>query len=69
MNPRDVLAFERQWWRKAGSKETAIIATFGCSVIRYYQRLNEIIDTPEALELDAQTVRRLQRVRAQRLAS
>jgi hypothetical protein len=59
-----VLAFERQWWRRPGAKEAAILATFGCSATRYYQELNRVLDDPAALALDPVTVRRLQRIRA-----
>ena len=63
---RDVLAFERQWWRHAGAKEAAIKERFGLSATRYYQVLNGVIDRPEALALDPLLVRRLRRMRATR---
>lgn len=63
---RDVLAFERQWWRHAGAKEAAIKDRFGLSATRYYQVLNGVIDRPEALEVDPLLVRRLRRMRATR---
>ena len=62
----DVLAFERQWWKYAGSKETAIKELFDMSSTRYYQVLNALIDTPEALALDPMLVKRLRRMRASR---
>src|SRR5438045_9232621 len=37
---KEILAFERRWWRQAGSKEQAIRDTFGLSATRYYQMLN-----------------------------
>src|SRR2546427_12474673 len=37
---RQILAFERQWWKHAGSKEQAIRDLFGVSSTRYYQMLN-----------------------------
>ncbi len=42
LSPRDreVLAFERQWWKYAGAKEQAIRDRFGLSATRYYQLLN-----------------------------
>src|SRR5438270_10975146 len=49
---REMLAFERQWWRYAGAKEQAIRAQFGSSATRYYQDLNNLIDRPEALAAD-----------------
>lgn len=63
---RDVLAFERQWWRYAGAKEAAIREQFGLSATRYYQVLNTVIDRPEALAADPLLVRRLRRMRATR---
>ena len=63
---RAVLAFERQWWRFAGAKETAIRESFGMSATRYYQVLNALIDRPEALVADPLLVRRLRRMRAAR---
>lgn len=63
---RDVLAFERQWWRHAGAKEAAVKERFGLSATRYYQVLNAVIDRPEALAVDPLLVRRLRRMRATR---
>ena len=63
---RDVLAFERQWWRYGGAKEEAIRERFGLSATRYYQVLNAVIDRPEALATDPLLVRRLRRVRSAR---
>ena len=63
---RDMLAFERQWWRHAGAKETAIRDRFGLTPTRYYQLLNALVDRPAALAADPLLVRRLRRVRAAR---
>ena len=63
---RQILAFERQWWKYAGAKETAIRDLFGMSATRYYQVLNALIDRPEALAHDPLLVRRLRRLRAAR---
>ncbi|NEK94729.1 DUF3263 domain-containing protein [Modestobacter muralis] len=63
---RAVLAFERQWWRFAGAKDTAIRESFGMSATRYYQVLNALIDRPEAVVADPLLVRRLRRMRAAR---
>ena len=43
---REILAFERQWWKYAGAKEQAIRELFDMSATRYYQVLNALIDTP-----------------------
>jgi hypothetical protein len=63
---REILAFERQWWKYAGAKEQAIRELFDMSATRYYQVLNALIDTPEALEADPMLVKRLRRLRASR---
>ena len=63
---REILAFERQWWRFAGAKEAAIRERFGMSPTRYYQVLNALIDRPEALAADPLLVRRLRRMRGAR---
>ncbi|HET7067019.1 MAG TPA: DUF3263 domain-containing protein [Nocardioides sp.] len=63
---RDILDFERQWWKYAGAKETAIRESFDMSATRYYQVLNALIDRPEALVEDPLLVRRLRRMRAER---
>ena len=63
---REILAFERQWWRFAGAKEEAIRERFGMSATRYYQVLNALVDRPEALAADPLLVRRLRRMRGAR---
>lgn len=66
-----VLAFERSTWRSAGAKEQAIAETLDMSSTRYYQLLNELIDSPEAFKFDPVLVKRLraQRARRQRMRS
>ncbi len=63
---RDLLHFERQWWKFAGAKEQAIRDKFEMSATRYYQVLNALIDRPEALAQDPLLVKRLRRLRATR---
>lgn len=63
---RDILDFERQWWKYAGAKEQAVRDKFDMSATRYYQVLNALIDRPEALAHDPLLVRRLRRLRAAR---
>ena len=63
---REVLAFERQWWKYAGAKEEAIKELFSMSATRYYQVLNALVDRPEALAADPMLVKRLRRLRASR---
>ena len=60
---RRILDFEREWWRHAGAKEEAIHSQFSLSAARYYQLLNAVIDTPDAVRHDPMLVRRLQRAR------
>jgi hypothetical protein len=63
---RDLLRFERQWWKYAGAKEQAIREQFDMSATRYYQLLNALIDTSDALALDPLLVKRLRRLRSTR---
>jgi hypothetical protein len=63
---REILEFERQWWKFAGAKESAVREKFDMSSTRYYQVLNALIDRPEALAADPLLVRRLRRLRSQR---
>jgi hypothetical protein len=63
---REILAFERQWWKYAGAKEQAIKDLFDLSATRYYQVLNALIDRPEALVHDPMLVKRLRRLRTTR---
>ena len=63
---REIIAFERQWWKYAGSKETAIKELFDMSSTRYYQVLNALIDHPAALEHDPMLIKRLRRLRQSR---
>jgi Protein of unknown function (DUF3263) len=63
---REILEFERHWWKYAGAKETAVRDKFDMSSTRYYQVLNALIDRPEALAADPLLVRRLRRLRAAR---
>jgi Protein of unknown function (DUF3263) len=73
LSERDMrlLAFERGTWRTAGAKEQAIVEVLGISATRYYQLLNELIDSPDALMFDPVLVKRLraQRARRQRMRS
>ena len=62
----EILAFERQWWKYAGSKEQAIKELFDMSSTRYYQVLNALLDSPDALAADPMLIKRLRRMRASR---
>jgi Protein of unknown function (DUF3263) len=63
---REILAFERHWWKYAGAKEQAVRDLFDMSATRYYQVLNALLDRPEALVADPMLVKRLRRLRAAR---
>lgn len=61
-----VLEFEKQWWALPGSKESEIRERFDISATRYYQLLNALIDSAEALAHDPLLVKRLRRLRSSR---
>jgi hypothetical protein len=63
---REILAFEREWWKHVGAKERQIRDRFGVSATRYYQILNELLASPAAMQEDPMLVRRLHRMRAAR---
>lgn len=63
---RAILDFEREWWKFAGAKEEGIKERFDLSSTRYYQLLNDLIDTDAALEHDPMLVKRLRRMRSAR---
>ncbi|WP_189131749.1 DUF3263 domain-containing protein [Wenjunlia tyrosinilytica] len=60
---RAVLDLARRTWSRPGAKERAIREQLGMSPTRYYQVLNALLDTPDALEHDPVTVNRLRRMR------
>lgn len=60
---RELLEFEKQWWRQPGAKEQAISDRFDLSPISYYRLLNALLDRPAALAYDPVLVNRLRRVR------
>lgn len=64
-----MLDFEDSWFTSAVPKEQAIMEHFGISTTRYYQQLNQLIDTPGALAHKPLLVKRLRRLRASRQAA
>ena len=60
---REVLEFERTWWRYPEPKDRAIREYLGMSATRYYQVLRRLLDDPAAESADPLTVRRLRKVR------
>ena len=65
---RAMLDFERQWWSTAGGKDTAIVERFGMSSVRYYQLLNRVLRSEDAMRYDPVTVNRLLRISTSRTA-
>jgi hypothetical protein len=63
---RALLEFEKQRWHNSGAKETAIRDLFGLTATAYYQRLNLLIDRPEAYAAEPVLVKRLLRLRETR---
>jgi hypothetical protein len=63
-----ILAFESQWFHRAGAKESEIRDQFDLSPTRYYELLNQLIDREEALAKEPVLVARLRRIRQERLA-
>jgi hypothetical protein len=61
-----ILEFERQWWRYAGAKESAIKELFHLTPPSYYQLLNNLIDRDDALLAQPMLVKRLRRLREAR---
>ncbi|RPA65956.1 DUF3263 domain-containing protein [Gordonia oryzae] len=60
---RALLDFADKQWRYAGRQADAIMAQFGISVTRYWQRVNRLLDTEEALAYNPVLVNRLRRLR------
>jgi hypothetical protein len=58
-----VLRFAGQWWRTGGAREQAIVDQFGVTPVRFYQRLNQLLDTPAAAAAEPVLVARLIRIR------
>ena len=64
-----MLDFERQWWRYAGAKESAIKELFDLTPPAYYQMLNNLIDREDAVLAEPILVKRLCRLRESRTAA
>lgn len=61
---RAILDVESRFWRHAGVKEDHVRERLGLTPIAYYQRLNAVLDRPEALAYRPLVVNRLRAVRA-----
>lgn len=66
---REIIDFERSWWKYSGSKEQAVRELFDMSSTRYYQVLNGLLDSGDALAYDPMLIKRLRRERARRQRS
>ena len=64
-----ILDFERQWWKYAGIKDSAIRELFNLSAKQYYALLNNLIDRPDALAASPLLIKRLRRLREARVSS
>ncbi len=64
-----MLDFERQWWRYAVAKESAIKELFDLTPPAYYQMLNNLIDREDAVLAEPILVKRLRRLRESRTAA
>lgn len=60
---RVILDFESRAPRRIGAKEEAIRAELGMTPVRYFQRLNSLIDDPSAIAAYPTLTARLRRVR------
>lgn len=63
---RRILDFEGAWTSHGGAKARAIRAEFGWTPTRYYQVLDGLLETAEAVRHDPMLVRRLLRLREAR---
>ncbi|SFS01147.1 Protein of unknown function [Agrococcus baldri] len=63
---RRMLDFEAGWTSHGGAKARAIRAEFGWTTTRYYQVLDGLLETREAVRHDPMLVRRLLRLREAR---
>jgi hypothetical protein len=63
---RDLLTFERLWWKRQGSKQAAIRDLFDLTETRYYQLMLDLISRPDAAAFAPDVVRRLRAKRRSR---
>lgn len=61
-----LLDFERTWWSEDQPKEAAIAEQFRLTTAEYYEQLQTLIDSDQALGHDPLVVRRLRRMRDRR---
>lgn len=63
---RAILDVESRFWRHAGVKEDHVREHLGLTPLAYYQRLNALLDQPEALAYAPAVVNRLRSLRSRR---
>ncbi|UVK58979.1 helix-turn-helix DNA binding protein [Gordonia phage KappaFarmDelta] len=63
---RALLDFAAHRWNYAGNQAEAVRTEFGISVTRFWQRVNNLLDDPAALEHAPALVNRLRRIRSRR---
>lgn len=59
-----ILDVESRFWRHAGVKEDHVRTHLGLTPVSYYQRVNALLERPEAWEYAPAVVSRLRSVRA-----
>lgn len=64
-----ILELEGRWWKYAGSKEQAIRDDLGITPVRFYQRLNQLLESEAALHRDPVLVNRCRRLRTRSLTA
>lgn len=63
---RAMLRLAGEHWRDGSARDRVIRDRFGCSPVRFWQRIAALIDTEAALAVEPVIVHRLQRVHAAR---
>lgn len=63
---RALLDFAAHRWNYAGNQAEAVRAEFDISVTRFWQRVNNLLDDPDALAHAPVVVNRLRRLRSPR---
>ncbi len=64
-----ILDFAGRWYRLPGAQAEAMQSELGLSQTTYWRKINDLLDRPEALAYAPTTVKRLRRLRTQRLAA
>ncbi|UVF60546.1 helix-turn-helix DNA binding domain protein [Gordonia phage PCoral7] len=66
VDDRRILDFAALRWNHSGNQADAVRTEFGMSVTRFWQRVNNLLDDPAALEHAPALVNRLRRLRSRR---